>query len=215
MAAILAVSSVAQEHSQEADVKIRGQVTAWTGFIRVDGTAYTWMGNPSGPGSVTQTGFEYTSTKSIFTMNVGGKVEMNITFLSPLTPDDQKRQSLVFSYLDVVVQSLDGAAHDVQLYTDISAGKSQVTQHDAMSCDLETSTDALQNGSREIIVQLHSGIMVRPTIMLLTIKYIDKPNSSSVRQTSKLIGDTGTGRPKIIVISLTSPVSTLMSAELS
>lgn len=76
---------------------------------------------------VDQTAFEYTSTKSIFTMNVGGKVEMNITFMSPLTPDDFKRQSLVFTYLNVDVSSLDGNEHDVQLYADISAGLSSVT----------------------------------------------------------------------------------------
>jgi hypothetical protein len=72
---------------------------------------------------VTQTAFSYTSTKSIFTMSVGSKIEMDITFLSPVTPDDMRRQSLIFSYLDVTVHSLDGEAHDVQLYADISAGK--------------------------------------------------------------------------------------------
>ncbi|CZT46899.1 probable glutaminase GtaA [Rhynchosporium secalis] len=97
-----------------------GQIAAWTGMIKVDGTTYTWMGNP-GPQSVIQTAFEYTSTKSVFIMNVGGKIQMNITFLSPVTPEDLKRQSLIFSYLDVGVHSLDGAAHDVKLYTDISA----------------------------------------------------------------------------------------------
>lgn len=97
-----------------------GQVTGWAGMIRVDGSAYTWMGAP-GPTSVNQTSYEYTSTKSIFTMNVGDKVEMNITFLSPITPNDLKRQSLVFSYVDVDIESLDGQAHDVQLYADISA----------------------------------------------------------------------------------------------
>lgn len=92
-------------------------------MIRVDGTNYLWMGAPTnGPAAVTQTAFEYTSTRSIFTFNVEGKIEMNVTFMSPLTPADQKRQSLVFTYLDIGVQSLDGAAHDVELYTDISAG---------------------------------------------------------------------------------------------
>ena len=57
-------------------------------------------------------------------MDVAGLVEMNITFLSPITPSDLKRQSLIFSYLDVSVTSTDGAAHDVQLYTDVTAGKS-------------------------------------------------------------------------------------------
>ena len=97
-------------------------MTAWAGMIRVDNTTYTWMGD-LGPSPVTQTSFEYTSTRSTFIMSVGG-VEMNITFLSPIEPDDMRRQSLVFSYLDVVVQSEDGAAHEVQLYVDISAGRS-------------------------------------------------------------------------------------------
>ncbi|TAQ88111.1 hypothetical protein B7494_g3561 [Chlorociboria aeruginascens] len=94
----------------------------WTGMIRVDGNPYLWMGfPPSRPASVNQTSFEYTSTKSIFTMDVGGSVEMVITFLSPLTPDDQKRQSLLFSYLDVAIKSLDGEGHQVELYADITA----------------------------------------------------------------------------------------------
>lgn len=99
-----------------------GAIAAWTGMIKVDGMTYTWMGNP-GPQVVTQTAFEYTSTRSTFMMDVGGKVELNITFMSPITPDDQRRQSLIFSYMDVTVASSDGASHDVQLYTDISAGK--------------------------------------------------------------------------------------------
>ena len=56
-------------------------------------------------------------------MDVGGLVEMNITFLSPINPTDLMRQSLIFSYVDVSVTSTDGAAHDVQLYTDITAGR--------------------------------------------------------------------------------------------
>lgn len=100
----------------------RNQITGWAGLIRVDGESYTWMGLP-GTNTVNQTAFEYTSTKSIFTMNVGGQVEMNITFLSPLTPKDFKRQSLIFSYLNVEVSSLDGRDHDVQVYADITAGE--------------------------------------------------------------------------------------------
>jgi hypothetical protein len=92
-------------------------------MVRVDGQTYTWMGLP-GSTTVNQTAFEYTSTKTIFTMNVQDKVEMNITFMSPITPSDFKRQSLVFSYLNVEVSSLDGHDHNVQVYADISAGKS-------------------------------------------------------------------------------------------
>ena len=76
---------------------------------------------------VTQTAFEYTSTRSTFIMDVAGLVTMNITFLSPVNPTDMMRQSLTFSYLDVVVTAADGASHDVQLYADITAGKSSPT----------------------------------------------------------------------------------------
>ena len=49
---------------------------------------------------VKQTAFEYTSTRSIFTMSVGGSVQMKITFLSPVTPDELLRSSLPYSYMD-------------------------------------------------------------------------------------------------------------------
>lgn len=104
------------------DIGISGAITGWAGIIRVDGTSYTWMGIP-GPSLVNQTAFEYTSTKSTFTMNVADLVTMEIAFISPVTPTNMLRLSLPFSYMDVSVQSLDGNAHDVQLYTDISAGE--------------------------------------------------------------------------------------------
>lgn len=112
-------------YSMEADYN-SGAITAWTGFIRVDGVPYTWMGAPSNfPQVVDQVEFSYTSTRSTFISNVGGKVAMNITFLSPVTPEDLRRQSLTFSYLEVSVHSIDGASHDVALYTDVSGGKSE------------------------------------------------------------------------------------------
>lgn len=100
-----------------------GQITGWTGLIRVDNVTYNWLGAPEhSPLTVNQTHFEYTSTRSIFTMSVGGFVEMNITFLSPVVPNDLKRSSLPVSYLEVDVLSLDGEEHAVHIYTDISAG---------------------------------------------------------------------------------------------
>jgi hypothetical protein len=93
-------------------------------LIRVDNNTFTWMGAPRDVEAASQVAFEYTSTKSIFTIEVDDKVSVKVTFLSPITPTDFKRQSLVFSYMNVDVSSLDGKNHDVQLYTDISAGKS-------------------------------------------------------------------------------------------
>lgn len=125
MANILGVSRFDLRTELAIDMPRRGQILGWTGLIRVDNTSYTWMGAPAPlPTVVTQTSFEYTSTRSTFVMDVAGLVEMNITFLSPVTPTDLMRQSLTFSYVDVSVTSTDGAAHDVQLYTDVTAGKS-------------------------------------------------------------------------------------------
>jgi hypothetical protein len=100
----------------------RNKNVGWAGIIRVDGVPYQWLGNP-GYKNVNQTNFSYTSTKSIFKLEVEGKVSITVTFLSPVTPNDLMRQSLVFSYMDVEVYSQDGQLHDVQLYSDISAGK--------------------------------------------------------------------------------------------
>ncbi|KAB8213432.1 hypothetical protein BDV33DRAFT_210208 [Aspergillus novoparasiticus] len=103
-----------------------GQVNGWAGQIRVDGSTYTWMrGVPDTP-TVNQTSYEYTSTSSVFTMWVGDMVEMKVTFLSPVTPNDLRRQSLVFSYLNVEAESIDSNPHDIQVYSDISAGDRNV-----------------------------------------------------------------------------------------
>ena len=95
-------------------------------MIRVDNQTYTWMGAPKDIPTANQTSYEYTSTRSIFTIEANGKVSLKVTFLSPLTPKDLKRQSLTFSYMDIEVSSLDGAEHDVQIYSDISAGNSRL-----------------------------------------------------------------------------------------
>ncbi|KAJ4362334.1 hypothetical protein N0V83_010427 [Neocucurbitaria cava] len=79
------------------------------------------MGAPKDVELASQTSFEYTSTRSIFTIAADDKVQVKVTFLSPLTPSDLKRQSLIFSYMEVEVTSLDSSEHEVQIYTDISA----------------------------------------------------------------------------------------------
>lgn len=89
----------------------------------MDGKTFTWLGAQQVASDLAnQTAYEYTSSKSIFTIDVDDKVTIKASFISPLTPKDLKRQSLIASYLNVEVVSKDGSDHDVQLYTDISAG---------------------------------------------------------------------------------------------
>lgn len=119
----LSVRSNDPEHPAADD----GAIVGWTGLVRVDGESYTWMGQPKVnnefPQNVAQTSFEYTSQRSTFIMDVAGKVQMNISFLSPIWPNDLKRASIIGSYLQVTVASTDGASHSVQCYSDITAGK--------------------------------------------------------------------------------------------
>ncbi|KAF8273635.1 hypothetical protein EI94DRAFT_1795045 [Lactarius quietus] len=49
-----------------------------------------------------------------------GPMRCNLTFLNPIEPGDWVKQSIPFSYLSLTVESLDGAAHAVQVYSDIS-----------------------------------------------------------------------------------------------
>ena len=103
------------------------------------------------PTVVNQTSFSYTSTRSIFTMQAG-PVNMNVTFLSPVTPDDLLRQSMPITYLTVQVQSADGQEHDVQLYTDVSAGRCPYPPLADSEADL-----GAQNGSVETERRRHNG----------------------------------------------------------
>lgn len=92
-------------------------------MIKVNDTSYTWMGfGEQVTRYAEQISFKYTSTRSIFEMTVGNAINMTVTFTSPVTPNDLLRSSLPYTYMEVEVVSIDGYSHDVQLYTDISAG---------------------------------------------------------------------------------------------
>jgi hypothetical protein len=115
----------------------QGHTTAMGGIVRIDGTSYQFMGDPTivltvpngnygQPSTVQdfelaldQTRLEVTPTRSTFTL-AGGGVEMTVQFLSPVEPGDLRRQSIPLSYVLVGVRSTDGQTHDVQVYADIS-----------------------------------------------------------------------------------------------
>lgn len=97
-----------------------GQITGWQGFVAVDGAVYNWMGAAPGPAVANQTSATYTSTNTVFTFDVEGKVTLKATFLSPVYPNDLLKQSLQHSYIDVTAVSADGASHSVQVYLDSS-----------------------------------------------------------------------------------------------
>ncbi|KAJ7599409.1 hypothetical protein C8J56DRAFT_769937 [Mycena floridula] len=95
-------------------------INGWSGMVRVDSVVFNWLGKPGNFNATVLQRSEVTPTRSIFAV-VAGPVLLNITFLSPIEPSDLVKQSLPFSYLSVDVTSLDGKAHAVELYSDISA----------------------------------------------------------------------------------------------
>jgi len=101
-----------------------GRVTAMTGIAVIDGTPYLFFGAPNVPDhplprGLVQRSLQLTATRSLFVLE-GGGVRLNLTFLSPVEPGDLKRQSIPMSYVTAEVRSVDGKAHDVALYFDIS-----------------------------------------------------------------------------------------------
>jgi hypothetical protein len=114
-----------------------GSTTAMAGIARIDGTSYLFMGAPSVPlpvpngnhgtqqttadfeQALDQTLLEVTPTRSRFHLR-GGGVALVVEFFSPVEPGDIRRQSMPLSYLTITASSDDGAAHDVQVYVDIS-----------------------------------------------------------------------------------------------
>lgn len=99
-----------------------GAEVGWSGLLQVDNVTYEWLGYPSSAlaniESVTTEAVYYTATKTVYTI-FSGEVGVNVTFLTPITLNDLKRQSLPASYLSLAFWSLDKKDHSVSLYTDI------------------------------------------------------------------------------------------------
>jgi hypothetical protein len=101
-----------------------GRITAMTGIATIDGVPYLFFGAPSSPTAfpfptLRQLSLTVTATASTFVLAQAG-VELTVTFLTPVTPGDLKRQSQPLSYISVSARGTDGASHQVSVYFDIS-----------------------------------------------------------------------------------------------
>lgn len=176
----------------------------------MDNTTYTWMGNPNPlPDVATQTSFAYTSTRSIFEFDVGGKVSLKVRFTSPITPDDLLRQSAPVSYMGLEIMSKDGGEHDVQIYTDVTAGKASGSRtKDLQALKL---TDSDQNGHPGIARNKLNGHMVL-LVALQELHITGLParlRPTSARSTIRLSGAIGIMQHPAPIVSLTNRVPTM------
>ncbi|KZT27177.1 DUF1793-domain-containing protein [Neolentinus lepideus HHB14362 ss-1] len=119
-----------------------GSILGWAGYVKVDGTTYTFLGSPGNNGTqkAVQKDLTWTSTQSIFIMTAGG-IDLTANFLSPVDPTNLVNQSLPFSYLAVSVASNDGDSHSVQVYSDISA--EWISGNDSLIANWNTTTGSV------------------------------------------------------------------------
>ncbi|KIK65821.1 hypothetical protein GYMLUDRAFT_239519 [Collybiopsis luxurians FD-317 M1] len=102
-------------------------ILGWAGLLRVDGAYYNWLGadpnvKPNATlNTATLNGYQVTPTRSILSLSAG-LMAINITFLSPIEPEDLVLQSFPFSYIYFEASSTDGNPHSLQVYQDITNG---------------------------------------------------------------------------------------------
>jgi hypothetical protein len=101
-----------------------GRITAMAGLATIDGSPFLFLGAPTLPDTppfptMRQVSLTTTATASIFVLQQAG-VELEVTFRSPVTPGDLRRQSQPLSYISTTARSIDGDTHRVAVYLDIS-----------------------------------------------------------------------------------------------
>ena len=101
-----------------------GKQNQMSGMLHVDGTAWRFMGRDSHMAAavpaMTQVGREVTPLRTIYRFAAGG-VELQLTFTSPMLPDDLELVGRPVSYIDIAVRSTDGGEHATSVYYDFSA----------------------------------------------------------------------------------------------
>lgn len=105
-----------------------GKPHSLTGLLKVDGVVYRFLGNENGSSvqAATQQKLTFQATQTIYDFSCGA-VNLKLIFTSPLLMNDLNLLSRPISYVQTIVRSADGAAHDVQLYfgasSDIAGNK--------------------------------------------------------------------------------------------
>ncbi|KAN0136895.1 protein of unknown function (DUF1793) domain containing protein [Lactarius tabidus] len=122
-----------------------GQALGWVVFVRIDGLTYIFLGDfptsaLNGTANITDTVITPTQTVVV---TQAGPMQVNLTFLNPIEPGDWVKQSIPFSYLALSAKSLDGAAHNVQAYSDISGEWNSGNRNQVIDWDTTSTSNAI------------------------------------------------------------------------
>src|SRR5882757_9049285 len=97
-----------------------GAAQPLTGLVRIDGRVFRWMGSaPQALPAIPQTALEITATRTTYHFEEQG-LKLDVSFLSPLLPNDLELMSRPVSYITMTAAATDGASHRVQLLFDAS-----------------------------------------------------------------------------------------------
>ena len=119
----MSVWLAADELTSAATTHWTGKHQGMSGLIRVDGTAFRFLGNDrSGTqaSALKQVDCRITPLRTIVRME-GGGIALELTFTSPLIPEDTELLGRPVTYVDMTVVSTDGSSHEVELYLDFGA----------------------------------------------------------------------------------------------
>lgn len=135
-----------------------------TSLIRIDGKVFRLMGKePADVPALDQTALKILPTTVTYTF-AGAGVKVELSFMTPLLPEDLMVFSRPVTYLTWTVTATDGAEHDVQVYYDHAA---DLTVHDPRSEKVTWSAEkygdiaALKVGSADQPVLRRRGDSVR------------------------------------------------------
>jgi hypothetical protein len=100
-----------------------GKAQGMTGLARIDGKPFRFLGaarRGAEAEAMRQSGHDITPLRTIIGLEAGG-VRLDLTFTSPLIPEDLELLGRPVTYVDAAVTSTDGATHKVDLYLDFGA----------------------------------------------------------------------------------------------
>jgi hypothetical protein len=89
-----------------------------TGLVRIDGKAFRILGDaPADIPAMPQTSVSVLPTRTIYKF-AGAGIDLVLTFMTPVLPDDLMVLARPLTYLSWEVQSSDGGSHEVEVYFD-------------------------------------------------------------------------------------------------
>jgi hypothetical protein len=97
-----------------------GTTQPMCGLARIDGRVYRFMGQWRDTDPMEQKALAVTPTRTTYTFEAAG-VQLALSFLSPLLPDDLDVLGRPVTYVTMQTRSTDGKDHSVQLYFDATA----------------------------------------------------------------------------------------------